>query len=210
MKPDGPVFNKAWRESCDVIPATKASVNWMVRRHYLKRWPAICTLILAMRHDKEFVGMVIYSLPPRGTLVRYGMETWELARLWVDDTVPHNAETWLISQSVRHIKTNHPAVRLLVSYADPSVNHSGTIYKAANWTKDGRTDDNRKAPRFDFEDVETGVRYSRQNHVRDNAVVRRLYRVSKFRFVYRMPSSRLAVAYERATSSQSDMFAGEA
>ena len=77
---------------------------------------------------------------------RDGGETWELARLWLEDSVPQNAETWLIAKAVKYIRQNLPAVKVLVSYADPSAGHRGTIYKAANWIADGRTDQERKTP----------------------------------------------------------------
>lgn len=117
---------------------------------------------------------------------RYGGVTWELARLWIDDSVPANAETFLIARAVRFIRRNRPDVKALVSYADPSAEHSGTIYKAANWIADGRTDDERKTPRFDYADAATGKRYSRRGHVPEGVEIQRIARVSKFRFFYRL------------------------
>lgn len=158
----------------------------MIRRHYIGKWPGVCVLILAMRRREEFLGCVVFALPPRETSKRYGGETWELARLWLDDSAPQNAETWLIGRAVRHIRHNHRDVKVLVSYADPSVGHTGTIYKAANWQPDGRTDDERKTPRFDYADAVTGKRYSRKGHVPLGVIIKRIPRVSKHRFVYRL------------------------
>jgi hypothetical protein len=155
----------------------------MVEAHYLGKWPGVTVLRLAMILDGEPVGMILYALPPRETSKRYRGETWELARLWIDDSVPTNAETWLIAQSVKWIKRNRPEVECLVSYSDPSRGHAGTIYKAANWSEDGRTDEGRKTPRFDYQD-ETGKRYSRRGHVPAGAVITRVPRVSKYRFKY--------------------------
>jgi len=117
---------------------------------------------------------------------RYGGMTWELARLWVADNVPANAETWLIAKAVAYIKRMHCDVRWLISYADPSAGHSGTIYKAANWKADGRTDDERKTPRFDYRDAVTGKHYSRRGHVPEGWSVIRVPRISKYRFFYEM------------------------
>lgn len=160
----------------------------MIKKHYLGRWPGVCTLILGMRRDTCLLGVVVYALPPRETAKRYGGTTWELARLWIDDSVPQNAETWLIAQSIRHIKRSHPEVRMLVSYADPSVDHTGTIYKASNWLYDGRTDQERKTPRFDYADADTGKRYSRRGHVPKTVSIARVPRVSKHRFTYSLAS----------------------
>lgn len=71
-----------------------------------------------------------------------------------------------------------------MSYADPSVGHMGTVYKAANWIPDGRTDDERKTPRFDYADAATGKKYSRRGHVPEGVIIKRVPRVSKHRFYY--------------------------
>jgi len=139
-----------------------------------------------MKCGWDVLGAVVFALPPRETSKRYGGETWELARLWLDDLVPQNAETWLIAQTVRYIRQHYESVKVLVSYADPSVGHTGTVYKAANWIPDGRTDDERKSPRCDYADVATGKRYSRRSHVPDGVVIKRVARVSKYRFIYRL------------------------
>jgi hypothetical protein len=65
---------------------------------------------------------------------RFGRDTWELSRLWIDDSVPRNAETFLIGRSIRHIKKNHRNIKTLISFADPEAGHSGTIYRASNWS----------------------------------------------------------------------------
>ncbi len=184
MKPDCAVFDGTWRAACSVERSSRAEVDPLIKRHYIGRWPGVCVLILSMKRGLSVLGTIVYALPPRETSKRYGGETWELARLWLDDSVPQNAETWLISKSIRYIKKNYPLVKALVSYADPSANHTGTIYRASNWLCDGRTDQGRKTPRADYVDTRTGKRYSRRKHVPGDAVIQRVARVSKHRFVY--------------------------
>ena len=99
------------------------------------------------------------------------------------DEIPRNAESWLIGQSVKHIKRKYPDVKFLISYADPSAGHLGTIYRAANWASDGRTDDERKSPRCDLVDTRTGKKYGRWGNIPSDAVVVRVPRVSKHRYV---------------------------
>jgi hypothetical protein len=158
----------------------------MIKAHYIGKWPGVCVLILGLAHAEKLVGVIVYALPPRETSKRYGGITWELARLWIHDEVPTNAETYLISQSVKYIRRNRPEVACLVSYADPSAGHAGTIYKAANWKNDGRTDQERKTPRFDYANAATGKRYSRKGHVPPGVEIKKIPRVSKHRFVYRL------------------------
>jgi hypothetical protein len=158
----------------------------MVRRHYLGRWPGVVTLTLAAHGDGGPFGCIVFALPPRETAKRYGAVTWELARLWVDDRAATNAETWIIGAAIRWIERNRKDVEALVSYADPSRGHSGTIYRASNWIADGMTDSERKTPRFDYMDSRTGIKYSRRSHVPEDAIVQRVPRVSKHRFLYRL------------------------
>lgn len=183
MKPEGPVFDSVWRAECEVVPVDRGEVDWMVRRHYLGKWPGVCVLTMALRHQGRAVGVIVFALPPRETSTRYGGVTWELARLWIDDSIPSNAETYVIAAAARYIKRTRREVKYLVSYADPSVGHSGLIYRAAGWQEDGRTDQGRKTPRFDYEDAVTGKHYSRRSHVPEGAMLRRVPRVSKPRYV---------------------------
>ena len=179
-------FDDQWRASTKISRAERDEVDAMIKSHYIGKWPGVCVLTLAMVRDGRRLGVIVFALPPRETAKRYGGETWELARLWVMDAVPKNAETYFIGQAIRHIRRHHKSVRVLVSYADPSAGHSGVIYKAANWIADGRTDDERKTPRFDYADAVTGKRYSRRGHVPAGVKIKRIPRVSKHRFFYRM------------------------
>lgn len=186
MKPyyqDKYVFDRECRVSSVVLSLPRQAVDFMVKTHYLHKWPGVVVAVLGMKCFGELCGTVIFALPPRETNKRYGGYTWELARLWVDDSIPKNAETWLISQSVKWVRVNHPEVEYLVSYADPSVGHNGTIYQAANWTNDGHTDEGRRTPRFDYRCVDTGKHYSRHGHIPHGVEVERVPRTSKARYV---------------------------
>jgi hypothetical protein len=184
MKPTGPVFDSGWRASCVVRSISRADAEPMIRAHYIGKWPGVCVLLLGLFHEGNPAGVIVFALPPRETNKRYGGATWELARLWVDDALPANVETYFISRALRHIRKHHADVRTVVSYADPSAGHSDVIYRAANFKLDGRTDDDRKTPRFDYADARTGVKYSRRCHVPADAVLVRVPRVSKHRYRY--------------------------
>jgi hypothetical protein len=181
-----PKFDRQWRAASHVCHGTPAILQPMVDAHYLHKWPAVRRCLLTMYHQDLPVGMVIFAEAPRSSSKRYGGVTWELARLWLDDCVPFNGETWLIAQALRHLKQVHAEVQFIVSYADPSVGHCGTIYKASNWKKDGRTDDDRKTPRMDLVDTYTGIRYSRWGHAPKTNTIIKVPRVSKYRYVFPM------------------------
>lgn len=182
-------FNRDWRMASTVEKCSVSELDAFVGAHYLGKRPAIVMLALKMSVHGKPVGMVIYSMPPREADKRYGGRTWELARLYLLDEVPRNAETWLIGSSVRHIKRLHPEVKYLLSYADPSAGHAGTIYKAANWKMDGMPDDERKTPRCDYYDGKTGKKYGRKGNMPADAEVVRKPRVSKHRFFMPLKSS---------------------
>ena len=54
----------------------------------------------------------------------------ELMRLWSADGMPKNTESKLIAESLKMLA---PEIHLVVSFADPSHNHKGTIYQATNF-----------------------------------------------------------------------------
>lgn len=176
-------FDSEWRKKSAVEKCSVSELDSYIRAHYLGKRPAIVMLALKMTVEGVPAGMVIYAMPPREADKRYGGKTWELARLYLLDEIPSNAETWLIGKSVRYIKQHHKEVKHLLSYADPSAGHRGTIYKAANWRQDGMTDDERKSPRCDYYDDRTGKKYGRRGNMPADAVVVRKPRVSKLRFV---------------------------
>lgn len=204
MKPIVDVFDKTWRARCDVLLAANSEVDPMIRRHYLAKWPGVRVLTLALTVDGNPAGVIVFALPPRETMKRYGCETWELARLWVCDSVPQNGETYLISQAIKYIKRNYRHVGMLVSYADPSAGHSGVIYRAANWKPDGRTDDDRKTPRFDYADANSGKKYSRASHIPIGTAIKRIPRVSKWRFIYRLTTRPLLMGTQLIARSAKD------
>jgi hypothetical protein len=177
-----PVFDSIWRRDCSVMPCSISDVDNFIQAHYLRKRPAVVVLCLMMLQGVKAVGCIVYASPPRECDKRYGGKTWELARLYLLDEIPRNAETWLIGQSVKYIKRNRRDVRHLVSYADPSAGHRGTIYKAANWRDDGRTDQERKTPRCDYVDERTGKKYGRRGNMPEDAVIVRRPRISKWRF----------------------------
>lgn len=58
----------------------------------------------------------------------------ELTRLWSPDEMPKNTESRLITESIKLLPKE---VYLIVSFADPSHNHQGTIYQATNFLYTG-------------------------------------------------------------------------
>lgn len=57
-------------------------------------------------------------------------EYLELTRMWSPDSMPRNTESRLISKSISMLPKE---IKLILSFADPSRNHTGTIYQATNF-----------------------------------------------------------------------------
>jgi hypothetical protein len=68
----------------------------------------------------------------------------EITRLAFKKGSPKNSCSYLIAQSIKALKKYYP-VRLIITYADTAYNHTGAIYKAANFDYHGLTD-----PKTDF------------------------------------------------------------
>lgn len=176
-------FNGLWRAVSAIRECGIAECDTFISRHYLASRPAVVMLCLMMMAKGHPCGVVVYAMPPTECFIRYGGVTWELARLYLLDGIPRNAETWLIGKSVRYIKRHRAGVHALVSYADPNAGHTGVIYRAANWEADGMSND-RTSPRKDY--FANGRKYSRRCHVPEGAVAEMRPRGSKHRYVYRL------------------------
>ncbi|NQT72449.1 MAG: DNA methyltransferase [Chloroflexi bacterium] len=59
-----------------------------------------------------------------------------LSRLWLSDRLPRNSESRVIGIVLRSLK-KHTSLKFLISYADPSQGHMGTIYQATGWVYTG-------------------------------------------------------------------------
>lgn len=57
---------------------------------------------------------------------------YELTRLWIDDSVPKNGESFLIGNTLSRLNKE-----IIVSYADSSQDHIGVVYQATNFIYTG-------------------------------------------------------------------------
>lgn len=115
--------------------------------------------------------------------------TTELHRLVTLDKAPKNTETWFISRALSALKEYKPKYKAVISHADQSENHRGTIYQAANamytGTTGGKTtfyrdsDGNLRAPR------QNGVNISVEEAKSRGWTPER--RESKHRYVFLLP-----------------------
>jgi hypothetical protein len=87
------------------------------------------------------VGAALW-MPPTKVCAQTVHPEWRrvlaLSRLAVAPGEPQNAASILIGESVRRIR-REGKWKALVTFADESQGHTGTIYRATNWTYIGRT-----------------------------------------------------------------------
>jgi hypothetical protein len=82
--------------------------------------------------------VVIYGVPASSTLLKgicgpdHANNVYELTRLWVDDSVAKNGESYLIGNTIKLLERE-----IVVSYADSTQNHLGIVYQATNWVYTG-------------------------------------------------------------------------
>lgn len=111
----------------------------VIEKHYLHRQsPCSHAYGLFDPVTDEIVGIVIYGVPPSSTLLKgicgpeEAQNVYELNRLWVDDSVPKNGESYLIGNTIKLLDRE-----IIVSYADTSQQHVGIVYQATNWLYTG-------------------------------------------------------------------------
>lgn len=128
---------------------SKTAARLVVAKHYLHRRPPISHAFGVYLHG-ELLGAVTYGTPASRHLQMGACPSdpslvIELNRLWLDDALPQNSESWFVSRTLKMLPP-----RIVVSYADPVHGHYGYIYRALNFRYAGWTDMERKTPRYDY------------------------------------------------------------
>ena len=105
--------------------------------HYAKRWPSI-SYAFGLFDGDELIGVCTFGTPPSAPL-RTGIagdelapQVLELNRLCLKYNRKNEA-SYLVSKSLKLLPRN----RIVISFADTSQGHLGTVYKASNFTYHG-------------------------------------------------------------------------
>jgi hypothetical protein len=122
-------------ESMSAIAACKLNKEWHSRfpeihwSNVVRNKHSIC---YGAKFDGNYFAVAIWS-SPIARLLTNGENILELRRMAINENCPKNTASKMISFMVRDIKKRFPNIVKLISYQDTSV-HSGTIYKASNWS----------------------------------------------------------------------------
>jgi hypothetical protein len=117
------------------VPASFAR-EYISTYHYTKTMPDSTMFCFAGYYSEALAGVIVFgmgagknqytALVPN---IQNG-EYLELTRLWSPDGMPKNTESKLITESINLLPSQ---IKLIISFADPSRNHIGTIYQASNF-----------------------------------------------------------------------------
>lgn len=126
------------------------------KEHYLHRKPQV-SYAFGLYLDEVNVGVVTFGCPASRELQKSACPSkpdvvTELNRLWVDDSMPKNSESYFVSRALKQL----PPL-IVVSFADTREGHYGYVYRAINFHYYGYTDMTRKTPRFDYIPVADGA-----------------------------------------------------
>ena len=119
----------------------QAAVAAITRWHYSHSLPPQPHVRVGVWEAGKFVGVVLFS---RGAstdlLTPYGLgqqEGCELTRVALREHA--SAVTRIVALSLKFLKKQCPALRLVVSFADPAHGHHGGIYQGGGWIYSGTT-----------------------------------------------------------------------
>jgi len=113
------------------------AMRLIVAKHYLRR-KCPCSFAFGLFNGPDIVGVVCYGTPSSSPLregicgKEHASNVIELTRLWVDESVGKNGESYLIGNTLRLVDKE-----IIVSYADTAQGHVGTVYQATNWIYTG-------------------------------------------------------------------------
>jgi hypothetical protein len=110
------------------------------KEHYLHSMPGGTMLNLGVFHKGRLMGALTFGAGPS---LAYRLvegarrdDCLALTRLWLSDELPTNSESRVLGIVLRSLR-QHTKVKFLVSYADPTQGHIGTIYQATGWVYSG-------------------------------------------------------------------------
>jgi hypothetical protein len=174
------------------IPLTLAR-TMVEKHHYLHSLPGGTRLAFGVFVESRLLGAITLGAGPFNAPSLVARATSDdyltLTRLWLSDDLLPNSESRCIGTVLRLLR-KHTSISFLLSYADPSQGHLGTIYQATNWLYIGMSE---PMPLYDLGDGK--ARHSRSvshaygshsvAHLRRHGVpVTLLPQTAKHRYLY--------------------------
>jgi hypothetical protein len=115
--------------------AKYACENW----HYSKSVPVPPLVKVGAWENGKFIGVVIFSRGANNNLLKpfslTQTEGCELTRIALTQHIAPVSQ--IVRLAINFLRRNSPELRLIISFADPSVGHHGGVYQAGNWIYTG-------------------------------------------------------------------------
>jgi group I intron endonuclease len=113
--------------------------KFIAENHYSKTYSrSVIHCFGLFDSENKFLGACTFSSFSRHqSALRYGRAI-ELSRLVILPEAPKNTASFFISKCLKWLRLN-TQYSSVISYADPTVGHSGAIYKASNFLEIGKT-----------------------------------------------------------------------
>ncbi len=108
----------------------------MVKKHYLQGANKNINIHFGIFADGNMIGIAAYG-PPTFPLIAKQLhlssnEVYELRRFYTEENNIHNLESQALTLANEEIKQLKPILKVIVTYADPTQGHFGTLYQATN------------------------------------------------------------------------------
>ncbi len=181
-------------QSLVVRPVPLSAARQLIEaHHYLHSLPGGTMLAFGVFFEQRLLGALTLGAGPYNAhaLVEGAKpaQCLVLTRLWLADELPSNSESYVLGVLLQNLR-QYTSVKFLVSYADPSQGHIGTIYQASNWLYTGLSE---AMPLYDAGDGK--VRHSRslshaygshslEHFARHGVIVKAIPQSPKHRYVY--------------------------
>lgn len=128
-----------------VIPCERKEIVPFVEEwHYSKNVNGLTTdyCFKLLDVEDQLIGAMIYGKIAMANVWKkyatHEKDLIELKRLCCIDDTPKNTESYFIGNTLRWLKKNTD-IKRVISYADTTYSHEGTIYKASNFKHVGMT-----------------------------------------------------------------------
>ena len=150
--------------------------KWLLEKHYAKR---LCSVSYAygLYINKMIEGVITFGMPPSSNLAEsicgqeYSKIVLELNRLITNENLPKNTLSQFVSKAIKNL----PKPKIIISFADPNMNHNGYIYQATNFIYTGKSINTQQlidkdGKEFHFRNI---GHYQKNNKLNVNLVKRR-------------------------------------
>jgi hypothetical protein len=104
--------------------------------HYLKTMPAGIMAVYGL-FDCQNLGIAVGGAVFCNGRIQYDKKFLEFSRMYLMQDLPKNSESFFISKCLKSLQHKFPSYTGVVTWADGSRGHIGTIYLASNFNFDG-------------------------------------------------------------------------